>query len=68
MVTRDTRDQEFAANRQMFLTEQGYRYDILYEDEVAAFRPTLYAASGCEPIAVFEELARPPALVGANGA
>lgn len=28
LVTRDTRDQEFAANRQIFLTEQGYRYHI----------------------------------------
>ncbi len=28
IVTRDTRDQEFAANRQLFLTEQGYRYTI----------------------------------------
>lgn len=28
LVTRDTRDQDFAANRQMFLTEQGYRYTI----------------------------------------
>ena len=28
LVTRDTRDQEFAANRQLFLTEQGYRYTI----------------------------------------
>jgi DNA excision repair protein ERCC-3 len=25
LVTRETRDQEFAANRQLFLTEQGYR-------------------------------------------
>jgi len=39
LVTRDSRDQEFAANRQKFLTEQGYRYDILYEHELAAFRP-----------------------------
>ncbi|HEX6509112.1 MAG TPA: DNA repair helicase XPB [Chloroflexota bacterium] len=39
LVTRDTRDQEFAANRQMFLTEQGYGYEILYEDEVAMYRP-----------------------------
>nr|MBA3530952.1 DEAD/DEAH box helicase [Ardenticatenales bacterium] len=39
LVTRDTRDQEFAANRQMFLTEQGYRYTILYADEVAAYEP-----------------------------
>ena len=28
LVTRDTRDQEFAMNRQLFLTEQGYRYYI----------------------------------------
>jgi DNA excision repair protein ERCC-3 len=28
IVTRDTRDQEFSANRQLFLTEQGYRYSI----------------------------------------
>lgn len=28
IVTRDSRDQEFAANRQLFLTEQGYRYVI----------------------------------------
>jgi len=34
IVTRDTIDQTFAANRQRFLTEQGYAYEILYEDEV----------------------------------
>jgi len=28
LVTRDTREQEFAARRQLFLTEQGYRYEI----------------------------------------
>ena len=28
LVTRDSRDQEFAANRQLFLTEQGYTYEI----------------------------------------
>lgn len=28
LVTRDTREQEFARNRQTFLTEQGYRYLI----------------------------------------
>lgn len=28
LVTRDTVDQTFAANRQLFLTEQGYRYTI----------------------------------------
>ncbi len=34
LVTRDTVDQTFAANRQRFLTEQGYEYEILYEAEV----------------------------------
>jgi DNA excision repair protein ERCC-3 len=34
LVTRDTVDQTFAANRQRFLTEQGYEYQILYEDQV----------------------------------
>ena len=28
IVTRDTRDQEFSSNRQLFMTEQGYRYTI----------------------------------------
>jgi len=28
LVTRNSRDQEFAANRQLFLTEQGYKYII----------------------------------------
>jgi hypothetical protein len=27
-ITRDTVDPTFAANRQLFLTEQGYRYTI----------------------------------------
>ena len=39
IVSRDTRDQEFAANRQLFLTEQGYRYFILYGDEVEGYKP-----------------------------
>ena len=29
VVTRDSRDQEFAAKRQLFLAEQGYRYSIM---------------------------------------
>lgn len=37
IVTRDTRDQEFSANRQLFLTEQGYRYSI--EDAEALLAP-----------------------------
>jgi DNA excision repair protein ERCC-3 len=59
LVTRDTRDQEFAANRQMFLTEQGYGYEILYEDEVPAYRPAVRAeelrhAPADEPLEVAE--------------
>ena len=34
LVTRDTVDQTFAANRQRFLTEQGYGYEILYDTDV----------------------------------
>lgn len=34
IVTRDTNDQEFAARRQLFLTEQGYRYTILDATEL----------------------------------
>ena len=34
LVTRDTREQEFARNRQTFLTEQGYRYTIRDADDV----------------------------------
>ncbi|MCL4424917.1 MAG: DEAD/DEAH box helicase [Firmicutes bacterium] len=34
IVTRDTKDQTFAANRQLFLTEQGYRYTILDSSQV----------------------------------
>src|SRR5260221_8079262 len=36
IVTRDTPDQEFSANRQLFLTEQGYRYVIEDAEELLA--------------------------------
>lgn len=36
LVTRDTRDQEFAVKRQLFLTEQGYRYEISHAEEFLA--------------------------------
>jgi DNA excision repair protein ERCC-3 len=39
LVTKDTKDQDFSANRQLFLTEQGYRYTILYDHEVAEHEP-----------------------------
>lgn len=32
VVTRDTKDQDFAQNRQLFLTEQGYRYRVELEE------------------------------------
>jgi DNA excision repair protein ERCC-3 len=41
LVTRDTRELDFAHHRQMFLTEQGYSYEILDEREVV---PTKKAA------------------------
>ena len=41
VVTRDTRELDFAHHRQMFLTEQGYSYEILDEhDLIAIARPT----------------------------
>jgi DNA excision repair protein ERCC-3 len=40
IVTRDTRDQEFSANRQLFLTEQGYRYVIEDAEEMLASSAT----------------------------
>lgn len=43
IVTRDTLDQEYASKRQLFLTEQGYHYNILYEEEVPSFTPALMA-------------------------
>jgi DNA excision repair protein ERCC-3 len=36
LVTRDTRELDFAHHRQMFLTEQGYSYDILDEADLLA--------------------------------
>lgn len=39
LVSRDTDDQDFGANRQLFLTEQGYRYTILYDHEVEDLEP-----------------------------
>ena len=34
IVTRDTKDQDFASNRQLFLTEQGYSYEIRSAGEI----------------------------------
>lgn len=39
IVMRDTKDQTFGAKRQMFLTEQGYKYEILYRDDLPDYDP-----------------------------
>lgn len=39
VVTRDTVDQDFAAHRQRFLTEQGYSYEIRDAEDVLAAGP-----------------------------
>ena len=36
LVTRDTVDQDFGVHRQLFLTEQGYRYEILDADDLVS--------------------------------
>jgi DNA excision repair protein ERCC-3 len=40
LVTRDTREHEFAHNRQRFLTEQGYGYEIVDESDLLDPMPT----------------------------
>ena len=34
VVTKETKDEEYAANRQLFLTEQGYKYKIINSEEL----------------------------------
>lgn len=34
IVTKETKDEEYAANRQLFLTEQGYKYKIIDSEEL----------------------------------
>jgi DNA excision repair protein ERCC-3 len=40
LVTRDSSEQDYAANRQLFLTEQGYRYSIRDVSELFQEEPT----------------------------
>ncbi len=42
IVSRDTRDQDFSANRQLFLTEQGYRYLIEDGEELLSTGSTAH--------------------------
>lgn len=39
IVSKETIDQEYSGNRQRFLTEQGYRYLILYDEEIPGALP-----------------------------
>ena len=41
LVTRETRDEEFATHRQLFLTEQGYRYEIIDAEKVLESVPAV---------------------------
>jgi DNA excision repair protein ERCC-3 len=45
IVSKETVDQDYSANRQRFLTEQGYRYIILYGDEIPDALPEVELAS-----------------------
>lgn len=51
IVTRETRDQDFGANRQLFLVEQGYRYRIAEASEILErrFQPARLAAPVLKP-------------------
>jgi DNA excision repair protein ERCC-3 len=46
LVSRDTREMDFAHHRQLFLTEQGYTYEILDESELMARGRSGRAATG----------------------
>jgi DNA excision repair protein ERCC-3 len=46
LVTRDTREQDFAHHRQLFLTEQGYSYQIVDGADLAAPVQSIVAATG----------------------
>src|SRR6185437_4620101 len=48
IVTRDTREMDFSHHRQLFLTEQGYSYEIVDESELATHARDGEGA-GCHP-------------------
>src|SRR5262249_11809625 len=60
IVTRDTRDQDFSANRQLFLTEQGYRYTIA-DAEAVGLLPQ-------QPLAPEAPNGKPPTPITRNAA
>ena len=43
LVTRDTKDQDFSTNRQLFLTEQGYSYNIVDAADIVPGLPAKMA-------------------------
>jgi DNA excision repair protein ERCC-3 len=51
LVTHDTKDQDFSTNRQLFLTEQGYRYNIVDATAIVPELPARLAKMQAE----FEE-------------
>lgn len=51
LVTRDTKELDFALHRQLFLTEQGYRYEILDESDL------LMGLEAAEPVTATAEFA-----------
>ncbi len=48
LVSGDTCEAEFAQRRQLFLTEQGYRYEILDADNLDAIDSVEYTSKGTE--------------------
>jgi DNA excision repair protein ERCC-3 len=59
LVTRDTREMDFAHHRQLFLTEQGYSYEILDESDLTAGRHNTFAGrAGATAVACERERQR----------
>ena len=57
IVTRDTRELDFAQHRQMFLTEQGYSYAIVDETEFLSVEQRTEASPDIEPAPQAEQVA-----------
>jgi len=51
VVTRNTKDQDFALNRQRFLTEQGYQYSIVDAEDVVSLGNSVLHERGMAGIA-----------------
>ena len=64
LVTRDTREQDFAHHRQLFLTEQGYSYQIL---DGADLDGEQESAASCRQSAVSQESKTAPSPTAQRG-